>query len=78
MSEKTQKEKAEKIIKEIYRVGDYLCLWDDHEFDELRELLEKYDEAARSTPRSCGNMGTTPSRTWKRPSRSRPGHPIFP
>jgi hypothetical protein len=31
------------IVKEATRVGDYLCLWDDHEFDALREMLEKYE-----------------------------------
>ena len=36
-------DQANKIIKEADRVISYLGLWDDHEFDALREELEKYE-----------------------------------
>jgi len=35
---------ADRLVKEAIRVIGYLGLWDDHEFDELRELIEKYEE----------------------------------
>ena len=36
---------ADQVVKEAIRVIGYLGLWDDKEFDELSELIDKYEEA---------------------------------
>ena len=35
---------ADKIISLAVKVIGYLGLWDDHEFDELREAIDKHEE----------------------------------
>jgi hypothetical protein len=35
---------ADNIVGLVTKVGDYLNLWDDHEFDELREAIDKHEE----------------------------------
>ena len=35
---------ADAVVKEAIRVIGYLGLWGDHEFNELSELIDKYEE----------------------------------